>query len=69
MGEGRVVLGAGQLGDAERERLARQIAETRGVGVKQVPKGIKRARESETAFVGFVYSACTESGIYCGLIT
>jgi len=51
-GEGKVVLGAGQLGSAERERLARQIEESRGVVVKQAPKGMKRARENETAFVG-----------------
>ncbi|RPB26140.1 hypothetical protein L211DRAFT_697444 [Terfezia boudieri ATCC MYA-4762] len=51
-GEGKVVLGAGQLGNAERERLARQIEETRGVVVKQAPRGMKRARENETAFVG-----------------
>ncbi|KAF8426036.1 hypothetical protein EV426DRAFT_40798 [Tirmania nivea] len=49
--EAKIVLGAGQLGDAERERLARQIEETRGVVVRQAPRGIKRARENETVFV------------------
>lgn len=51
-GEGKVVLGAGQLEDVERERLARQIEETRGVVIKQAPRGMKRARENETVFVG-----------------
>lgn len=60
-GDGRVVLGAGQLDDAEREKLARQIEETRGVVVKQAPRGMKRARENETAFVGFVYTALVQS--------
>ncbi|KAF8446611.1 hypothetical protein BGX38DRAFT_1094028 [Terfezia claveryi] len=51
-GEGKAVLGVGQLGIAERERLAKQIEVTRGVIVKQAPRGMKRARENETAFVG-----------------
>lgn len=40
------------LGDAERKRLARQIEESRGVVVRQAPRGMKRARENATAFTG-----------------
>lgn len=52
--EGAAVLGAGQLEDADRQMLAKRIEETRGVVVKQAPKGMKRARENETAIVGYV---------------
>lgn len=63
----RVILGAGKLGDAERDKLAKHIQETRGVTVKQAPRGMKRARENDTVFTGCVFLASC-SIIHCMLI-
>ena len=53
-GKGKEVIGVGRLGDSERQGLASHIEATRGVTVRQAPRGMKRARENETAIAGCV---------------
>ena len=62
MGEdekGKEVIGVGRLEDPERQKLASHIEATRGVTVRQAPRGMKRARENETAIAGCVGSTTT----------
>lgn len=53
-GKGNGVIGVGRLEEPERQKLATHIAATRGVIVRQAPRGMKRARENDTVIAGYV---------------